>query len=293
MLVIAGSLGAGKTTLLRRLLSGRHGRIAALVNEFGELGIDGGLVAGENVDMIELTGGCVCCSLAGEFHAAVREIVERFAPERIAVETTGVAEADALVMDIEDELPEARLETVVVLVDADVAARFPQFGYTESSQLESADLVLVNKTDLVDDEALDTVRSRVRAVNDRALLLGTVHAEVDPALLWGERAGQPGRGHGRTGSGPVRDHGMATFHWCPAGTLRRACFESAVDQWPGAVYRAKGRVPLDGSWFWFSYVAGRWHLDAAERGEPGLVWIGPRVDQHASEILAALEQCIE
>lgn len=291
LLLIGGGLGSGKTTLLRRLLSGEHGRIAVLVNEFGELGIDGDWVAGDDIDMVELAGGCVCCSLAGEFEDAVRELLDRFAPERIAVETTGVAEADALAMDIEEGLPEVRLDAVAILVDADVAARFPALGHAERAQLEAADLILVNKTDLVDAAALGEVRERVRAANPRARLVETVHAGIDPALLLGEVP--------RTGKRPAHrpehshEHGMTSFHWRPGGGLERTCLEAAVAAWPEAVYRAKGRLLVDGEHCRFNYVAGRWDLDPDRAGDLGLVWIGPGVDRHREAILERLEACLE
>src|SRR5688500_15443255 len=96
--VITGPLGSGKTTLLRHMVTTVPRRLAILMNEFGEIAIDSKIVAGKNVHMAELGGGCVCCALLGEFEAAVHEILATVAPERLVVETTGVAEPDALVV---------------------------------------------------------------------------------------------------------------------------------------------------------------------------------------------------
>lgn len=292
MHLIAGSLGSGKTTLLQRLLSGDHGRLAVLVNEFGELGIDGELIAGTDVDMVELTGGCVCCSLAGEFEAAVREIIERVGPEAIVVETTGVAEADALVLDVEDTLPEIRIETVVMLVDAEAALRFPEFGRTERTQIETADLILLNKTDLVSEVGRARVRERLSTINPHARLIETIHADIDPALMFGrqlrlDRRPRPGR------ATDTRDHGMTSFSWHSGGCLDRACFEAAVEHWPQSIYRAKGRLRLRDGDYYFNYVAGRWALDPAGSGESRLVWIGPGIDSHRDTIIGQLEACLE
>lgn len=288
--VIGGSLGSGKTTLLRHLLDSRPGRIAMMVNEFGEVGIDGELLRGDDVEMMELAGGCVCCSLAGEFAAGIREIIDRVAPVAIVVETTGVAEADALVADIQDDLPEVRLESVTVLVDADAAHRFPELGHVERNQLASADLILLNKADLVDDEAMEDIRRRVGTINETARMVETTQARVDPGLLLASTGGRwtPSRPATRD----THDHGMTSFTWAPAGNLDRACFERAVADWPGAVYRAKGRIVIDETPMLFSSVAGRWILEPAAPGERALVFIGPGVDRHRERIIERLERCI-
>src|SRR5688572_10669691 len=124
--VITGPLGSGKTTLLRHMVDTVPLRLAILMNEFGEIAIDSKIIAGTNVQMAELGGGCVCCSLLGEFDAAVHEIIETVAPEWIVVETTGVAEPDAIVLDLEDNLPGVRLDGVVTVADAVGLVRFPQ-----------------------------------------------------------------------------------------------------------------------------------------------------------------------
>lgn len=289
--VIGGSLGSGKTTLLRRILDSDPGRIAVMVNEFGEIGLDGDLLRGRDIDLMELAGGCVCCSLAGEFEAGVRELIERVRPEAILVETTGVAEADALVADIEDGLPEVRLDAVTVLVDADTARRFPELGYVERNQLEAADLVLVNKMDLASREDLDELRGRLREINPEARILESAHAHIDPRLVLPETGGRRGRRTARRDGG--RDHGMQSFHWRPAGSIRRDCFERAVAQWPKTIYRAKGRLVIDGEPKLFNFVAGRWTLDRAGERDPALVWIGPDVNRHREFVIGALEDCLE
>src|SRR2546422_7185349 len=106
--LITGPLGAGKTTLLRHILAARTAKMAIVMNEFGEIAIDAKVVEGKNVKLAELGGGCVCCSLLGEFEAAVKEIVERVDPDIIVVETTGVAEPEAIAFNIQDALPQCR-----------------------------------------------------------------------------------------------------------------------------------------------------------------------------------------
>ncbi len=183
IMLITGSLGSGKTTLLKRIIDSASSlnaailqagnlavapsgpaaipqagksaggstafRIAVLMNEFGELAVDSRVVSGKNIDIIELLGGCVCCSMTGEFEAAVKEIIETIGPDFIVVEATGVAESDALVFEVEDNLPQVRLDSVVCIVDAYLGIKYPHVGYTSRTQIASADIILINKVDLV------------------------------------------------------------------------------------------------------------------------------------------------
>src|SRR6266566_784990 len=145
--LITGPLGSGKTTLLRHILAVQRGKIAIVMNEFGEIAIDTKVIEGKNVRIAELGGGCVCCSLLGEFEAAVNEIIEKVAPAIIIVETTGLAEPEALVFNIQEALPECRLDGVVSVIDADMLVRFPELGHTTRLQIEGADILLLNKID--------------------------------------------------------------------------------------------------------------------------------------------------
>src|SRR5438046_8120789 len=111
--LVTGPLGSGKTTLLRHILSTRPAKIAIVMNEFGEMAIDTKVIEGKNVRIAELGGGCVCCSLLGEFEAAVNEIIKKIAPEMIVVETTCLPEPEALVFNVQEALPECRLDGVV------------------------------------------------------------------------------------------------------------------------------------------------------------------------------------
>src|SRR5438270_14070985 len=104
MTLITGFLGSGKTTLLRHILAQTPQKLALIVNEFGELAIDSKVLEGKNVRMTELAGGCVCCSLIGEFDAAIDEILETVKPERIVVETTGLAEPESLLSNVQEDL---------------------------------------------------------------------------------------------------------------------------------------------------------------------------------------------
>lgn len=284
--LITGSLGSGKTTLLRQILLAEGVKLAVVMNEFGEMAIDGEVIRGENIQMIELTGGCVCCSLTGEFEAAVREILEKVRPELILVEATGVAEADALVFEVEDSLPEVRLDTVISIVDAYLSIRHPHVGYTTRTQLEVADIVLINKVDLVSADELRTVEAQVREYNETALIFPTSFARVDVHLLFGLDAGKRPL--------PVASHvgpHFQSFAFTTERLLDEGLFEEFVRSLPASVLRAKGFVRFDGLTRLFNYVAGRADFEDFEAQVTQLVFIGIQLDKDRDSLLAGLKAC--
>src|SRR5437773_2875250 len=183
--LITGPLGSGKTTLLRHILATKAAKIAIVMNEFGEIAIDTKVIEGKNVRIAELGGGCVCCSLLGEFEAAVNEIIEKVEPETIVVETTGLAEPEALVFNIQEALPQCRLDGVVSVIDADKLVRFPELGHTTRLQSEGADILLLNKIDLIKSEQIEPLEAKLRDINPTAAIVRTTRGRIDPELLFG------------------------------------------------------------------------------------------------------------
>src|SRR5213078_673018 len=183
--LITGPLGSGKTTLLRHILATKAAKIAIVMNEFGEIAIDTKIIEGKNVRIAELGGGCVCCSLLGEFEAAVNEIIQRVEPDIIIVETTGLAEPEALVFDIQEALPQCRPEGVVSVIDADMLVRFPELGHTTRLQIEGADILLLNKIDLVEPGQIEPLEAKLREINPTAAIVRTERCRIDPGLLFG------------------------------------------------------------------------------------------------------------
>jgi len=285
-MLITGSLGSGKTTLLRRLLDSADGRIAVLMNEFGEIAIDSKIVKGDDIEIVELAGGCVCCSLTGEFEAAVREIVEKIDPEYILVEATGVAEADALVYEIEDNLPEVRLDCVVCIVDAFMSIRFPHIGYTTRTHLETADIALINKVDLVTEEEVRQVERQIRNYNDSAAISRAVRCDVDTRLLVG--------GETRKRSGQ-HDHEsqfeVESFAYSSEAKLNEAHFRRLVDQLPPTVYRSKGFVRFENGSYLFNFVVGRADFEEFPSEKTELVFIGRHLDAIKNDIMNRLHEC--
>ncbi|MCY6379194.1 CobW family GTP-binding protein [Hoeflea prorocentri] len=187
--VLTGYLGSGKTTLLNRILSEDHGkRYAVIVNEFGEIGIDNDLIVESDEEIYEMNNGCVCCTVRGDLIRVVEGLMRR--PGRfdaIIVETTGLADpapvAQTFFMD-DDVRAKTRLDAVVALVDAKHLPLRLKDSQEAEDQIAFSDVVLLNKTDLVDAEQLASVEASIRAINPSARIHRTERAAISlPEVL--------------------------------------------------------------------------------------------------------------
>jgi G3E family GTPase len=288
--LITGPLGSGKTTLLRHILAIHPAKIAIVMNEFGETAIDTKVIEGKNVRIAELGGGCVCCSLLGEFEAAIGEIIEQVVPDRIVVETTGLAEPEALVFNIQEALPQCRLDGVISVIDADMLVRFPELGHTTRLQIGGADILLLNKIDLVEPAQIKPLETKLHEINPTAAIVRTERCQVDPELLFGipqlrEKKVSP----------PKHKHHLEfeSFTFNSKKTFSRDCFERFVDSLPAAVIRAKGFVRFADGAQLFNFVVGRWDFEPFETDRTELVFIGKKIAAEKSAILRTLEKCTE
>ncbi|MEM8750377.1 MAG: GTP-binding protein [Pseudomonadota bacterium] len=186
--VLTGYLGSGKTTLLNRILSEDHGKkYAVIVNEFGEIGIDNDLIVESDEEIYEMNNGCVCCTVRGDLVRVVQGLLKRKGRfDGILVETTGLADpapvAQTFFMD-EDVRAKAQLDAVVALVDA---KHFPlrlKDAPEAEDQVAFADVVIINKTDLVSAEELEKVRATVRKINPHAVIHMSERSGVELAQV--------------------------------------------------------------------------------------------------------------
>jgi len=286
VILITGSLGSGKTTLLKRILDSVRQSVAVVMNEFGEIAIDSRVLQGEDVRIVELVGGGHCSSFIGDFEAAVREILGVSRPHFIVVETTGVSEADALVFELEERLPQVRLDSVVHVVDAYLTLKHPYFGRATEKHLEAADIILINKIDLLNTDQIKAVEDQVRLFNDRAILFKTVGCDVNANLLFGMVT--------RKGSTPMQCRGMTefqTFTYSTDAFLDEKMFMNVIASLGTSVYRAKGFVRFPGVSRLFNYVLGRTDLEDHEAGGTELVFIGCRLEDMVDVIQRKLKSC--
>jgi len=190
-LIVSGFLGSGKTTLVRHLLAEAQRdatRIAVISNEFGELGIDGALLSRDDggSDYIELQGGCVCCRLSDELVDTLVGLRERVAPDRVIVETSGVALPFEVQMNFWREPVASWIEddVALIVVNAEQLAAGRDLDATFEQQVSSADLLVLNKVDLVAESDLPRIEAMLREIEPDAPLIRTVHGVIDPMLLF-------------------------------------------------------------------------------------------------------------
>ena len=191
--VLTGYLGAGKTTLLNRILSEPHGkRYAVVVNEFGEIGIDNELVIGADEEVFEMNNGCICCTVRGDLIRIIEGLMKRKGRfDAIIVETTGLADpapvAQTFFVD-EDVKEAARLDAVVTVADAKWLAQRLRDAPEAKNQIAFADVIILNKTDLVSPAELGEVEARIRAINPYASLHRAKKCDVALADVLERRA---------------------------------------------------------------------------------------------------------
>ena len=302
MSVVGGFLGAGKTTLLNRILSGRHGvRYAVLVNDFGELNVDGDLVAEHGGDTVTFANGCVCCTMGGDLVGAIDRLLDGArCPEQILVEASGVADPSAIA-EVAILHPGLARDLVVVLADAEtVRARHEdeRLQDTVDRQLAAADLVVLNKCDRVAEDERAAAESWLR-VRSRAPVVRTVDADLPMALLSAARAEPPPSA--KVDGAPDHYHQFHShFVPCP-DPIDRDRLRAALQGLAPRVLRAKGFVVADGGgpdpeWMVVQAcvraveVEGWRPPDGRGAPSPGLVFIGLDDLPGAEELRAVLDR---
>jgi G3E family GTPase len=191
--VLTGYLGAGKTTLLNNILTGTHGKkYAVIINEFGELGVDNDLVVDSDEEVFEMNNGCICCTVRGDLIRIINGLMKRSGKfDGIIVETTGLANpapvAQTFFVD-EEVKAKTRLDAIVTVVDAKHLPARLQDSSEAAEQLAFADVVVLNKLDLVTPEELTAVEASIRAINPYAVIHYATRGDVPPDQLLGLHA---------------------------------------------------------------------------------------------------------
>ena len=247
--VLTGFLGAGKTTLLNRILRGDHGmRVAVLVNDFGEMNIDAELVVGVRSGVVSLANGCVCCSIRDDLIDAVTsalDMPER--PEYIVLEASGVAEPTGIASTftmprLRDRI---RLDSITCVLDAEQVFEIPELTELKIWQIAYADLLILNKVDLVDRPRIDSIRRWLDDRMNRRWLIEAVRCDVplDVLLSAGRfNPAHPEAGDEPAARGPDVTQSLATWTYQTDHPLSLEALRAAASRLPADVYRAKGIV---------------------------------------------------
>jgi G3E family GTPase len=190
--VLTGYLGAGKTTLLNHLLTQNHGyKCAIIINEFGAVSIDHQLVVGADEEILELNNGCLCCRVRGDLIKSLNDLINRKKRfDYVIIETTGLADPSPVAHTfMASELKEKlRLDGIVTVVDARHLEKELNDGPEPRAQIAFADVILLNKTDLVSPEELARVESRIRSMNALAQIHRTHNSQIDPGKILNVKA---------------------------------------------------------------------------------------------------------
>ncbi len=187
--IVSGFLGAGKTTLIKKLLAEafQGEKLVLIENEFGEISIDGGFLKESGVQISEMSSGCICCSLVGDFNKALKDVHQQFAPDRILIEPSGVGKLSDVIVAVENtvkDVPDMRLNSFVTVADATkVKVYMKNFGEFYNNQIESAGTIILSRTQKLNQEKLEAAVALLREKNPNAAILTTPWDELDGRII--------------------------------------------------------------------------------------------------------------
>ena len=312
LLLLSGFLGAGKTTLLKRIIAWETdlAETVVLVNEFGDIGIDGSLLKDSGSDVIELTSGCICCTLSADLKQSLSSIWDRFKPRRIFIESSGVADPKSLTSILnQPELNQCMdLQKIITFLDADFWEAREAFGPLFYNQLEMANLILLNKVDLLSKNTIPLVLKEIHEIIPNSQVIPTIHCAVDPESLWAEPQSKlfgikpiqfyrsefdhdNFENSDRHGSPPVSATNYVTFSYQNIQILDEMRFNKFLKQIPWEVFRIKGPVRFADRTVMLNFVGGKseWS-EWSDKSETRLAFIG--WDIEPEEILKMAASCI-
>ena len=188
--IISGFLGAGKTTLISKLLKEalKDEQVVLIENEFGEIGIDGGFLKDSGVEIREMNSGCICCSLVGDFGTSLKEVVEKYHPDRIIIEPSGVGKLSDVIKAVKDLHieNEIRLNSASTVADASkVKVYMKNFGEFFNNQIEHAGTIILSRTQNVSEEKLKTAIELIKSVNSNAHIITTAWDDIEGSQILG------------------------------------------------------------------------------------------------------------
>lgn len=186
--IISGFLGAGKTTFIKKMLQEIFAgeQVVLIENEFGEIGIDGGFLKDSGIEIREMNSGCICCSLVGDFGASLKEVIEKYHPDRILIEPSGVGKLSDVIKAVENVKDEADIElnSYTTVVDVNKCRMYlKNFGEFYSNQVETAGAIILSRTDVAKEGKAEAAVKLLREMNPHAAIVTTPIEQLDGAKL--------------------------------------------------------------------------------------------------------------
>ena len=324
VILISGFLGSGKTTLLKRILTWDEdlSGTVVLVNEFGDVGIDGSLLKDCGSDVVELTSGCICCTLVADLRQSLHDIMERFSPSRILIEASGVADPVSIraILQEKDLIKKLALINIITVLDADLWEGREIFGALFYHQLKIANLILLNKVDLLEKQRISSCLKEIHELIPETRVVPTIRCNIDPTALAvkpayksvdlkpinffrhyspgsaiskkspDSRNNAPRAGENEDVKG-IDASGFVTFSFQSVEPLDENCFKTFIQKLPWKLFRMKGPVQFHDRTAFVNFVGGKNEWSRWE-GSPGtlLAFIG--WDIRAEKILQQLKTCL-
>ena len=331
VVLLSGFLGSGKTTLLKNImvLEENMQDTVIIMNEFGEVGIDGMLMDEDGKkNMIELSSGCICCSLKEGLEETLDQVIVLH-PKKVLIEATGVADPSAItrIAEIERFQKALRPAKIITVMDAECWDVREVFGTVFYNQLENADTILLNKVDLLTKDEIAKTLQEMHELLPDAQIIPTVQAKIEPEMIWELKEEKCACGHHHShgekecacthdhGHDHTHDHGdgpcdcdhttfveildgvkekleYITFSFVDTAPMEEECFRTFLKELPFEVYRTKGTVFVGDKTYLVNSVGGKieWR-DWDGVSETRLAMIGWNVDAHA--ILEKLKACVK
>lgn len=321
IILLSGFLGSGKTTLLKHIMSfdADMSDIVIIMNEIGAVGIDGILLNNLGFDVIELTSGCICCSMSDDLQESIQEILQRFEPRYIIIEATGVADPESVskVIATSNFKDEVELYKIITVMDAECWGVRDVFGTLFFRQLKQADTIIFNKIDLLKKDDIPQHLNEIHHELPGSQVIPAVNCRIEPEVVWltpatldiGKNASDEKRrelhrnNYGifpyfdhKTGTGSHQekiyaDKNFVTFSFLESSPVDEAAFNRFIQELPYELFRLKGMVNFGNRTMMINSVGGKtewatWEGDSETR----LAFIGWNIDP--DEFLARLKACV-
>jgi G3E family GTPase len=324
VVLLSGFLGSGKTTLLKRILAWENNlsETVVLVNEFGDVGIDGALLKDSGSDVVELTSGCICCTLQIDLKRTLTQIRECFRPRQILIEASGIADPATISSLIQEPDLQAHMELkkIVTVLDAECWNAREAFGTVFYNQLSFADLIFLNKIDLFGQDEIQRFLKEIHAALPQSRVIPTRYCRVDPETIWAAGSGKDSElklvdftnislleprlreerhhRHDNGGGKKADQHAKAgdadnytAFSFHDPGVLDETCFKRFLEDLPWELFRVKGSVRFQDRTAFVNFVGGRSELTSwAGAPETRLTFIGWNVN--GAEAIKRLKNCL-